>query len=62
MSEYLKCLGENFPKRTHTLLPNTVPTENLIFGETRVVLREINVDRNAESTAVDRLENFKLLF
>ncbi|XP_071634266.1 uncharacterized protein [Temnothorax longispinosus] len=50
--EHLKCLGDNYAKGIRTLLPNAVPTENLIFEEARGVLREVNVYRkNAEIIA-----------
>ncbi|XP_077277125.1 uncharacterized protein LOC143905538 [Temnothorax americanus] len=50
--KHLKWLGDNYAKGIRTLLPNAVPTENLIFEEARGILRGVNVYRkNAEIIA-----------
>ena len=41
------CVG-NYSKGIRTLLPNVVPTENLIFEEARCVLREVNIYRKMQ--------------
>ncbi|GAB1869227.1 hypothetical protein CAJAP_10306 [Camponotus japonicus] len=54
IAEHLKCLGENFPRKIRTLLPDAVLTENLIFEETRGVFsfsdkNDIALTKNCEN-------------